>query len=51
MVPEVEENGEAIGVEFRDFGVTILERAARDLDPAIRTDLQKEAISGSKVGT
>lgn len=44
MARVVEEKGEGM-----DFGVTVLERAAMDLVLAIRADLQKEAISGSKV--
>lgn len=45
MVPEAEEKGEEkMGVEFRDFGVRTLERAAMEREPAIRADLQKEAI-------
>ena len=45
MVPEAEEKGEEkMGVEFRDFGLRTLERAAMEREPAIRADLQKEAI-------
>lgn len=40
----VEEKGEDMEAGFRDFAVTVLERAAMDLEPAIRADLQKEAI-------
>lgn len=50
MAPVDEEtSGEGMGFGHRDLRFGVLERALRDLEPAVRTDLQNEAITCSQI--
>lgn len=50
MAPVDEEtSGEGMGFGHRDLRFGVLERALRDLEPAVRTDLQNEAITCSEI--